>query len=40
MVTYGFTLIEHDSARPWIVVRREHRTVELEDGMGFLRLGL
>jgi hypothetical protein len=35
MAVYGFTVTEHDSARPWIVVGREHRKVELGDGMGF-----
>ena len=35
MAAYGFTVTEHDSARPWIVVGREHRTVELDDGVVF-----
>lgn len=35
MPAYGFTVTEHDSARPWIVVGREHRTVELGEGVVF-----
>jgi hypothetical protein len=35
MAVYRFTVTEHDSARPWIVVGREHRTVELDDGVAF-----
>ena len=32
---YEFTLTEHDAARPWIVVRQEHRTVTLDAGLNF-----
>lgn len=32
---YGFTLTEHDSAEPWLVVRQEHQTIALEDGASF-----
>jgi hypothetical protein len=32
---YNFTVTEHDADRPWIVLRREHRTAALEAGVGF-----
>ena len=35
MRAYGYTVTEHDPNRPWLIVAREHRTVELEDGQGF-----
>ena len=31
----SFTITEHDAARPWVVVGREQRTVELPDSVGF-----
>jgi hypothetical protein len=35
MAEYGYTIAEHDPGRPWIIVRSEHRTVELDDGEEF-----
>jgi hypothetical protein len=35
MTEYRFTSTEFDPERPWIVLSREHRTVELEDGQDF-----
>jgi hypothetical protein len=35
MPNYGFQLTEHDPDRPWIVLSSEHRTVEIEEGVGF-----
>jgi hypothetical protein len=32
---YRFTLTEHDSECPWIVVSTQHRTIELPDGSDF-----
>ena len=32
---YSFTVTEHDSDRPWIVLDVEHRTVELDEGADF-----
>jgi hypothetical protein len=32
---YGYTVIEHDPERPWIVLMTSHQTVELEDGTSF-----
>jgi hypothetical protein len=32
---YSFTLTEHDLEHPWIVLGSEHRTITLEDGVGF-----
>lgn len=32
---YGYTVTTHDPDRPWIVLGREHRTVELKDGESF-----
>ena len=32
---YSFTITEHDANRPWIVVGREHRTVELDEVVVF-----
>jgi hypothetical protein len=32
---YRFTLIEHDPARPWIVVSTQHQTIELPDDSDF-----
>ena len=32
---YAYTLTEHDTDRPWIVLGTEHRTVVLEDGADF-----
>jgi hypothetical protein len=40
MRAFAFTLTEHDAGRPWIVVGREHRTVELEDGADFFSWAL
>ena len=37
MRAFTFTIIERDAARPWIVVGQEHRSVELEDGIDFIR---
>jgi hypothetical protein len=31
----GFTIIEHDPERPWIVLASEHRTIKLPDGRDF-----
>lgn len=35
MKTFSFTIAEHDPERPWIVMRLEHRTVELDAGADF-----
>jgi hypothetical protein len=35
MREYGFTIIEHDPDRPWMVLASEHRTVKLPDGLEF-----
>ena len=35
MQPFSFTIAEHDPQRPWIVLRLEHRTVELDDGADF-----
>jgi hypothetical protein len=32
---YDFTITEHDTERPWIVLGRERDTVALEDGLSF-----
>jgi hypothetical protein len=32
---WSYALTRHDLERPWIIVAREHLTVELEDGAGF-----
>jgi hypothetical protein len=32
---YGYTLTEYDPERPWIVIRQEHRTITLDDGLNF-----
>jgi len=32
---YRYTVTEHDPDRPWIVLDSEHRTVTLDDGVGF-----
>lgn len=32
---YGYTITEHDVEKPWLIVSREHRTVELEEGESF-----
>jgi hypothetical protein len=32
---YGFTVTEHDPAKPWLIASRWHETVELEDGLSF-----
>jgi hypothetical protein len=34
---YTFTLTEHDTDRPWIVVSQEERTVALDDGANFFK---
>jgi hypothetical protein len=31
----GFTLTEHNPDKPWIVVGRQHCTVELDEGQNF-----
>jgi hypothetical protein len=33
--SYSFALTEHDSERPWIVLRHERRTIVLDDGVSF-----
>jgi hypothetical protein len=33
--SYSFELTEHDPERPWIVLRQEHRTITLDDGVSF-----
>ena len=33
--SYGFTITEHDTERPWIVVGQERRTAELNDDVAF-----
>lgn len=35
MHSYGYTLTEHDPARPWLVKGSEHRTVDLEPEVNF-----
>jgi hypothetical protein len=40
MPEHGYTLTEHDPERPWIVLRVEHRTVELPDGASFYEWAL
>lgn len=35
MSKLGFTLTEHNPDKPWIVVGRQHRTVELDEGQNF-----
>lgn len=35
MRMFNFMITEHDSARPWIVIGRDQRTVELEEGADF-----
>ena len=35
MPLYGFTITEHDASKPWLIVSREHKTVELEEGGSF-----
>jgi hypothetical protein len=35
MREYGFTITEHDSDRPWMVLATEHRTIKLPDGLDF-----
>lgn len=37
MRDYGYTLSEHDPGKPWLIIRREHRTVTLEDDEQFYR---
>jgi hypothetical protein len=32
---YGYTLVEHDPERPWIVLSMTHQTVTLEAGGSF-----
>jgi hypothetical protein len=32
---YGFTITEHDSKRPWLVLASEHRTIKLPDELDF-----
>jgi hypothetical protein len=32
---WSCTLTRHEPERPWIIVAREHLTVELEDGVQF-----
>ena len=32
---YGYTLIEYDPERPWIMIRQGHRTVTLDAGLNF-----
>jgi hypothetical protein len=32
---FAFTVTEHEADRPWIIRGREHRTVELDDGVQF-----
>ncbi len=32
---YGFTVIEHDPERPWMVLSSEHLTVKLPDNLEF-----
>jgi hypothetical protein len=32
---WSYTLTRHEPGRPWIIVAREHLTVELEDGVAF-----
>jgi hypothetical protein len=32
---YSFSLTTYDPDRPWIVLRREHSTVQLADGVDF-----
>jgi hypothetical protein len=34
---YRFTLVEHDTDRPWIAVSQEHRTATLDEGVDFFR---
>lgn len=36
MFDFGFTLTERDPNRPWIVLGREHQTVNLDAGTSFL----
>jgi hypothetical protein len=33
MPKFSFTTTEFDRERPWIMLRRERRTVELDDGV-------
>jgi hypothetical protein len=33
--SYSFTVTEHDSARPWIVLGVERQTVELDETVDF-----
>jgi hypothetical protein len=35
MRTWGYTVTEHDEAKPWVVKRTEHLTVELGDDEEF-----
>ena len=35
MPKYSYTVTEHDSDRPWIVVDTSHRSVTLPDGESF-----
>jgi hypothetical protein len=35
MRAFSFTVTEHNSGRPWIVIGREQRTVELEENADF-----
>jgi hypothetical protein len=35
MREYSYTLIEHDPSKPWIIVAREPRSVQLADSHNF-----
>jgi hypothetical protein len=32
---YPYLLTEHDEAKPWLITRQEHRTIELDDDVNF-----
>ncbi|MGZ4303350.1 MAG: hypothetical protein ACXVSL_00575 [Solirubrobacteraceae bacterium] len=35
MREYGYTVIEHDPARPWVIRGQSHETVQLEEDVPF-----
>lgn len=39
MPTYGFTITEHDAAKLWLIVKREHHSVDLEPGINLSGIG-
>ena len=39
MREYGYMLTEHDPSKPWLVLGREHRSVNFEDSASFFEWG-